>query len=215
MISCARFILRKKEFLPEFPPWEHWCNAAAAHAFLPSGEVITADRGAGQGEPDGPLKAALALGLVMRRVGARLGGAFAFGDMWFIDDGQFFVHPKYVSSLLEALDAELHMIGASRGSISAGDDVKSIVRVFGHGGQVSPDLSAFSHCVLDTCMIHRPGDPVCVLGGWVASPQEVTDKFEHLWTRRVGGPVSIITGNKNGEVLISKSKIHHLYFVLF
>ena len=50
------------ELLPELLPWEEWCTQAPVEARLPCGDAVPVDRGAGQGEPDGPLKAAMSIG---------------------------------------------------------------------------------------------------------------------------------------------------------
>ena len=43
--------------LPEALPWERWCTDDKQWVRLPIGELVQVDRGAGQGEPDGPLRA--------------------------------------------------------------------------------------------------------------------------------------------------------------
>jgi hypothetical protein len=40
---------------PEGLQWEAWATQEEGHVSLPCGDVVTTDRGAGQGEPDGPL----------------------------------------------------------------------------------------------------------------------------------------------------------------
>ncbi len=50
------------EVLPEMLRWEEWCGEDEQPVQLPSGDRVSANRGAGQGEPDGPLKAAVTIG---------------------------------------------------------------------------------------------------------------------------------------------------------
>eukprot|EP00972_Heterocapsa_arctica_P065987 9736280-Heterocapsa_arctica.AAC.1 len=47
------------ELLPQILPWERWRQAEPGLVKLPCGEHVTVNRGAGQGEPDGPLKTAV------------------------------------------------------------------------------------------------------------------------------------------------------------
>ena len=64
-----------EEHLPELEPWLKWCTIEPDHVRLPRGCWVTSDRGAGQGEPEGPLKAALTIGQAVRRARADLGSA--------------------------------------------------------------------------------------------------------------------------------------------
>lgn len=48
--------------MPEMLQWETWCEEEEQPVQLPSGERLLANRGAGQGEQDGPLKAAITIG---------------------------------------------------------------------------------------------------------------------------------------------------------
>eukprot|EP00972_Heterocapsa_arctica_P106825 15735998-Heterocapsa_arctica.AAC.1 len=48
--------------LPQILPWERWRQAEPGLVKLPCGECVTVNRGAGQGEPDVPLKTAVVLG---------------------------------------------------------------------------------------------------------------------------------------------------------
>eukprot|EP00972_Heterocapsa_arctica_P020742 3057593-Heterocapsa_arctica.AAC.1 len=91
------------------------------------------NRGAGQGEPDGPLKTAVVLGNDNNQTheDTRINDTGKWADAWFIDDGQIFCRPGQVDGILQALDARLLKSGATRGSISNGNDIKSTVRTFG------------------------------------------------------------------------------------
>ena len=73
---------------------------------------------AGQGEPDGPLKAAVCIG---HQVGAAMkdleaAGCQPFVDLWYFDDGQIICRILDVEPILRELDARLEQAGASRGS---------------------------------------------------------------------------------------------------
>ena len=59
---------------------------------LPCGESVRTNRGAGQGEPEGPLKAALTIGDADATTKEDMVSAGVRGmiDKWFIDDGQLF-----------------------------------------------------------------------------------------------------------------------------
>ena len=57
--------------MPDMLLWENWICAKPARVRLPCGEWHEVDRGAGQGEADGPLKAAMALGMVVENGGRR------------------------------------------------------------------------------------------------------------------------------------------------
>ena len=151
-------------------------------AYLPGGGMVTSDRGAGQGEPDGPLKTALVIGLICKRLRQQLGET-AVADTWFMDDGQLYLKPHALSALIETMDKELRRVGATRGCLSGGDDIKSSVRFFSDRGAVAVDPNQFSARVRDTCRFHQPGDAVKVLGGWIADAPTVTSRFEDLWSK--------------------------------
>eukprot|EP00972_Heterocapsa_arctica_P001240 181920-Heterocapsa_arctica.AAC.1 len=91
------------------------------------------NRGAGQGELDGPLKTAVVLGNDINQAhdDTTNNDTGKWADAWFIDDGQIFCRPEQVDGILQALDARLHKSGATRGSVSKGNDIKSTVRTFG------------------------------------------------------------------------------------
>ena len=85
------------EHLPELEPWL-------------SGDLVTSDRGAGEGEPEGARKAALTIGQAMRRARADFesAGVLCPGALWrYIDDGQLVVHNTKVDCILWALDRRL------------------------------------------------------------------------------------------------------------
>ena len=166
------------DLLPEMLPWEQWNTSQAAQAFLPSGESAMVNRGAGQGEPDGPLKAAICIGHRVREAKRDLAaaGCAPFVDLWYLDDGQIICRTRDVESILRALDIRLEQAGATRGSRSGGCDVKSTVRVFS-AGAVQPDFSAY---VLDTCTV-VPSTARCkVLGGQIGDEAHQTTTWEGL-----------------------------------
>ena len=110
-------------------PWER-CTSGPSEIRLPCGETIAVNRGAGQGEPDGPLKAAICIGRVVQKARVIIPEC-SFVDVWFIDDGQVWCRPCDVDKVLQALDAEFQVIGATRGSLSQGADIKSNVKAWG------------------------------------------------------------------------------------
>ena len=48
--------------LPVASPWNRWSCEHETDVRLPSGELVSSNRGAGQGEPGGPLKASVTIG---------------------------------------------------------------------------------------------------------------------------------------------------------
>eukprot|EP00973_Karenia_brevis_P006339 862508-Karenia_brevis.AAC.1 len=113
------------ELFPEGYAWESWCTAEPCEAKLPSGATVTIDRGAGQGEPDGPLKASLTLGRAVEQSRRDMGNDCSFADGWFIDDGQLCCRPWHLDRILRAIDRRLADMGATRGAKSRGDTIKS------------------------------------------------------------------------------------------
>ena len=57
-------------------------------------------------------------------------GVARMADKWFIDDGQLYLHPMAAEPVLRVLDKYLEEAGASRGSLSNGDDIKSSACLF-------------------------------------------------------------------------------------
>ena len=93
--------------MPEFAEWERWCTEEAAAVKLPSGEWVQATRGAGQGEPDGPLKAATVIAHCVQKAKQDLekdGGNHKWSKAWYIDDGQLVMRPRSVEPVLLAID---------------------------------------------------------------------------------------------------------------
>ena len=85
---------------------------------------------------------------------------------WFMDDGQLFCRAQHVDRVLRRVDAGLNTIGASRGSLTAGDDIKSTVRVFG-SAQNSDEWA--TDYIKDTCKIRTPSCNTKLLGGALGS----------------------------------------------
>eukprot|EP00972_Heterocapsa_arctica_P008678 1272573-Heterocapsa_arctica.AAC.1 len=148
--------------LPELLPWEKWRQAEQSLVRLPCGEDIMVNRGAGQGEPDEPLKTAVVLGSDVSHAhdDTRTKGIGKWADAWFIDDGQLFCILFQVESILQALDARLLISGATRGSLSNGNDIKSTVRTFGMAEEC-----VYSPYVQDTCNIITLNESCKILGG--------------------------------------------------
>ena len=168
-----------EEFLPEAVPWERWCTNQPCEATLPSSERVTLNRGAGQGEPDGPVKAAATIGQAAKRSRSDMRPEVASGtvDVWFIDDGQLFTHPRLVDPVLRALDTRLEQAGATRGRKSTHGTVKSLVRVFVPAGQEAAVGGWDTDYVKDSCNILSLTDPVKVLGGIVGTQAQMNEAF--------------------------------------
>ena len=79
-----------------------------------------------------------------------------------MDDGQVFCRPEHVDRVLRRLDEGMNAIGASRGTRTAGDDIKSTVRVFGNAENSDDWVTDY---VKDTCKIQTPSSECKVLGG--------------------------------------------------
>ena len=175
--------------LPELSPWLKWCTSEADQVRLPCGEWVESTRGTGQGEPEGPLKAAVTIGNLVQQAKADLlaAGVRDIGDWWwYVDDGQIFVHPKHVDKILKALDVRLEAAGASRGSRAAGQKIKSTVRVYIPEGLMEECRGWDTEYVRDTCAVLTDSDPRTkalgvVLGeGVVNQFNEVMDKVIDL-----------------------------------
>ena len=105
-----------EELLQGTVPWERWCTQQACETVLPCGERRPVDRGAGQGEPDGSLKASVTIGHAMRDSKSQMTQDTREGmvDVWFMDDGQISTKPGNVHNILELLDRRLARVGATR-----------------------------------------------------------------------------------------------------
>ena len=60
------------ELLPEMGPWVRWCTAQPDQVRLPCEAWFESNRGTGQGEPEGPLKAAVTIGHAAKQARADL-----------------------------------------------------------------------------------------------------------------------------------------------
>jgi hypothetical protein len=169
-----------KELLPEAVPWERWSTEQECDAVLPSGARSKVNRGAGQGEPDGPLKASVALGHAMRDCKSAWQPEVRDGivDMWLMDDGQLLMHPKFVDPVLRSMDNRLARAGATRGTKSGDGCVKSMVRVYVPPGREQEVTGWETDYIRDTCNIVQTGDPITVLGGVSGSDDQVQAAFE-------------------------------------
>jgi hypothetical protein len=171
------------KLLPEALPWERWCTAQECDAVLPSGERTKINRGAGQGEPDGPLKASVTIGHAMQdcKSAWRSDMRDATVDVWLMDDGQLFTHPRHVDCVLQSLDRRLELTGATRGK-SIDGSVRSMVRMFAPPGREQELAGWDSAYVRDTCNVLQSDDPVKVLGGICGTELQVQDAFKTLCT---------------------------------
>ena len=85
---------------------------------LPSGEWVQAASTAGQGEPDGPLKAATVIAHCVQMARQDLeksGENHKWSKAWYIDDGQLVMRPCSVGPVLQVIDKRLEEAGATRG----------------------------------------------------------------------------------------------------
>ena len=133
---------------------------------LPCGKRVSSDRGVGQGEAEGPLKAALVIaeGADASIARIRADGGSAGAWFWFIDDGQLYVRPRDVDSVLRALGLELARRGATRGAISRGDKVKSSVKCWIPSAHEAECEGWDTPYVRDTCKILDAHSDSKVLG---------------------------------------------------
>ena len=170
-------------------PWTEWAQTEASEVVLPSGEVVQVDRGAEQGDTLGPLQASLALGERMHQgrdvfrasAGAQnLEGAV---DEWFMDDGQAFVRPDLADIWLRTIDDALHAIGASR---SAGDDCKSVARLFCQPEAVQSQAGRDTEYIHATCQVQAGDVAPKVLGTYIGD-ENVADRTANRIIDKVAG----------------------------
>ena len=156
-----------RDLFPEGLAWESWCQAEPVSITLPCREQIESDRGAGQGEPDGPLKASLPLGRAMREARSDLQERcrMRFAQGWYMDDGQVFCRPDHLDTILRRMDAGFEAIGATRGSLSQGDDIKSTVKAFGLARDAETTPQWGTDYVRDTCKVRDASSATKLLGG--------------------------------------------------
>ena len=62
-------------------------------------------------------------------------------------------------------EGRLAAAGATRGSLSGGDDIKSVVTIFGTEEQLRNSSACLTDYMLDTCKISEQSEPRIVLGG--------------------------------------------------
>ena len=168
------------EFFQEGYKWEKWCTSECCAAFLPSGDKVVIDRGAGQGEPDGPLKASLTLGRAVQQARGDLGPDCKFADGWYIDDGLLCCRPWLLDRILRAIDLRLFEMGATRGSASNGDNIKSAVRVFAKPEDSDAIRGWDTAYVRDTCRIRAGDDASKYLGGTLGSRDQIGANFDRV-----------------------------------
>lgn len=124
------------DIFPEGLQWEAWATEQHNRVSLPCGDELKVNRGAGQGEIDGPLKAfaALSRSACAARTNLQRQGVSS-AHAWYMDDGQLFCRPADLDKVLKQYDDHINKVGATRGSRTAGNDVKSMVRVFHASGR--------------------------------------------------------------------------------
>jgi hypothetical protein len=166
------------ELFEEGLAWETWTTKTPATISLPSGEQVEVNRGAGQGEPDGPLKAALTLGRAVRGAREDLHSHnIPTSHAWFIDDGQIFCKPEHLDTILKRLDQGIEETGASRGRRDAGNDIKSTVRVFDSQGRSATSGSWRTEYVNNTCNVREATTSTKLLGGALGSGSQMPQIF--------------------------------------
>ena len=140
------------------------------------------NRGAGQGEPEGPLKTAVVLGEIdeSMRLDMSADGRRGGASLWYVDDGQIFSHPMAVDGILRELDKRLAEAGATRGSISKGHEIKSTVCAWIPAGCEAECEGWLTLYVLDTCKEVQPLDPHICLGVMLGEQQAVSGHFEGI-----------------------------------
>ena len=99
-------------------------------------------------------------------------------DIWYMDDGQIFCDPMLVDPFLTLLDEELRQVGATRGSTTNGDEIKSIARIVGDSDKIAKLGSSWitSH-VRSTCKLPPAGSTAHVLGIDFGTPTAAADQF--------------------------------------
>ena len=178
------YILRAyDELFPEGYKWEEWFTRKRCVAHLPSGEKVVIDRGAGQGEPDGPLKASLTLGRALDQSRGDLEPDCKFADGWFIDDGQLCCRPWLLDRILRAIDRRLAEMGATRGNMSNNDNIKSTVWLFAKPEDANAINGWDTDYIRDTCKIRVDGEASKYLGGTLGSREQIGANFAGVVTK--------------------------------
>ena len=138
-------------------------------ALLPNGSEFKFDRGAEQGEPLGAVKAVLPLGDARGRIAAREVSRGTC-DEWYIDDGQLVCAPAAFDPWLRAFDAEIDLIGATRGR---GNDVKSVARVICPPERAHEFDGWATEYVKATCKVAEPNSPTVTLGAAIGTADDI------------------------------------------
>ena len=126
------------------------------------------------------------MGGVVRQALRRLpnGSASAVVQAWFIDDRHIFLRPDIVEPFLRAFDEELAAVGATRGRISMGHDIKSTARLHVASDDTAAARQGWgSAWVRDTCQILADADPTLVLGAEVGIQGIETSRFLRVLAR--------------------------------
>ena len=168
----------------------------------------TSDRGTGQGEPEGPLEAALTIGQAVRRARADLkaAGVLCRGAWWwYIDDGQLVVHSTKVDSVLRALDRRLEQAGASRGSKALGYKDKSSVLAYIPDGEREACRGCCTDYIVDTCEVISSAEAASKVLG-VEPDSKLSQQFEEVMAKVVGMHVKIEEIRDAGVVTVLKTQ---------
>ena len=113
---------------PELEPWLRWCITEPDHVRSPCGDWVTSNRGARQGEPEGPLEAALTIGQAVPKAQEPGGGLSTMGSWWYT--------PRKWTAFFGRWIDDWRLLGASRGSKALGHKVKSSVKACIPEGEV-------------------------------------------------------------------------------
>ena len=200
--------------LPEAVPWEKWCTKQACDTVLPCGERRPVNRGAGQGEPDGPLKTSVTIGRAMQDGKSQMTPETRDGmvDVWYMDDGQIFTKPGNVHEILVMLDQRLARIGATRGRKSVNGSVKNIVRVYAPADRQNEVAGWDTAYVRDTCNVLSSADVVKELCKKVEALHSTIEQVQHAATevvlKKACADVSkvVYTLRLDGDRLVNNSR---------
>ena len=166
--------------LPEMSAWERRITDEACEATLACGDRVKVGRGAGQGEPDGPLKASVTLGFATRKAKDMPNSPLASEsvDAWFLDDGRIVTRPLKVDGILRSLDPCLAGAGATRGSRSTHAKIESTVRIFCPPNRANEIAGWDTAYVRETCNIVPLDEPIKYVGGILGTHDQVAEAFQ-------------------------------------
>ena len=169
----------------EAAAWTNWQHKQTAEVQLPGGGVVKVNRGAEQGDPQGPVQSTLTLGDAvldarrkiqdnLRPASGETASRIGASDEWFIDDGQAFVKPSLADLWLRTLDEALVGIGACR---SVGSECKSVARLVCPVGDEGRYGGWDTPYIRSTCRVLDSSEPVKVLGAMIGSDAATTARM--------------------------------------